>query len=345
MRLLLILVQGQQWFPILVFTTGWYPSEYHTLYFLELLACIFFDERYVFIIHTGSLYFAWVKGNVLRYFSKCPTYLFIQTVDKSDQHPFGPPVPGAPLSRQTFPTPQTTWSIDGSVVPINRGELIRRVTRYSSIPYGRSFHRPIRMPPNSVTNSRSPTWRNARRGCIERIHFELSATSVMTAEVVQQDLRRVVEEKDAFREKLEVFSLKASLSSMSSFSGNCTEFVQVFSSAGPLRRNSISRSLLRTEPVSSGYPRCKTADPYLLPRGVNDCFDVTLVGRSLPPQRDYRRVTNLESSSLCLTRDASHPHKELSQHYPLSKMGEIDFDYVDILYIPYNGRVFCRACQ
>lgn len=253
-------------------------------------------------------------------------------------------MPGAPVFRQTFPTPQTTWSIDDSVVPINRGQLIRRVARYSSIPYARAFHRPTQTLSNPATNGRGPSLRNARRGCVERIQFELSTISVMTAEAVERDLRRVAEEKDAFREKFGVFSVKTS-SSVSSLSGDCTEFVQVFSSAGPLRRNSISRSLLRAEPISSGYPRCKTADPYLLPRGVNDCFDVTLVGRSLPPQRDHGRVTNLESSSLCSTRDASHPHEELSQHYPLGKIGEIDFDHVDILYIPYNGRVFCRTCQ
>jgi len=268
-------------------------------------------------------------------------HLFVQTVDKSNQHPFGPPVPGAPVFRQTFPTPQTTWSIDDSVVPINRGELIRRVARCSSFSYTRSFHRPTQTLSKFATGSRNSIWRNARRGCIERIKFKFSTMSVMTAETVQRNLRRATEEKDTFKEK---FSFKAS-SSVSSFSGNCTEFVQVFSSAGPLRRNSISRSLLRAEPVSSGYLRCKTADPYLLPRGVNDCFDVTLVGRSLPPQRDHRRVTNLEPSSLYLTRDASHPHTEISQHYPLGKIGEIDFDHVDILYIPYNGRVFCRACQ
>lgn len=191
---------------------------------------------------------------------------------------------------------------------------------------------------------------------MERIHFELSAISAieanairavererdrykLAAEVTQRNIRRVIEERDAFREK---FPFKTS-SSWSSLPSNCNEFVQIFSSAGPLRRNSISRSFLRAEHISNSYSRCKIVDPYLLPKGINDCFDVTLVGRSLPPQREHRQKSDLEPSSPNLIRDASF--EESRQCYPLSKIGKIDFDHVDILYIPYNGRVFCRACQ
>ncbi|KAF5363411.1 hypothetical protein D9756_001075 [Leucocoprinus leucothites] len=285
-----------------------------------------------------------------------------KTVDKSDPHPFGPPLPGAPIIRQTFPTSPHAWSSEQPppyVATINRSDSIRRVSRQGSSPYARPpSHRPTQpvppTPPNSASGSY--TWQDARRVCMERIQLELKTISIidtnaicavererdryrMTAEAAQRDLRRVTEERDSLREQFEALSLKIPDSTSPTPSN---DFVQKFSSAGPLRRNSIPRSFLRPDSASRGQSRCKSADPYLLPRAANDCFDVTYVGRPLPLQRNHHLATKSEPSSPDLIRDASHRSRPC---HPTTKPGEIDLEHLDIMYIPYNGRLFCRACH
>jgi hypothetical protein len=244
------------------------------------------------------------------------------------------------------------------VAVINRSNSGRRTSRlYSSAPYTRpppTSHPTA--PPSSappINGNFKPTWQDARRACIDRIQVELNTMSIIdtnamivverqrdryrvAAENAQRELRRVSEERDSLREQFEKLSVKAPPTSPSS--GD--DFVQRFSSAGPLRRNSIPRSSRATSHLIN-ESRCKSADPCLTSWGNDDCFDVTIVAPPLPAQRYSSR----ECPSPELIRDASRPGEGPRPYVPYSKPDEIKHDLLDILYIPLGGKGYCRACQ
>jgi hypothetical protein len=167
----------------------------------------------------------------------------------------------------------------------------------------------------------------------------------LAAEAAQVELRRVSQERDQLREHFEALSIKdngkVSLTSSSSVQG----FPQKFSSAGPHRRKSTSLSTFRSPWATAWFnsqPRCKSADPWLSGRrGVNDCFDVTISAPALLPQPSSPG----KYPDPYLIRDASRPNEGPRVCYPYNKPGEIKLDHIDILYAPYDGRLYCRACQ
>lgn len=212
------------------------------------------------------------------------------------------------------------------------------------------------------------TFNDTLRGCQERIQAEQNTISVVakntiswfqrevnrltlraqTAErelhLVKEERNSLKEERDSWKEKFAALSLRESDKSSPTSSTSGNELVQRFSSVGPLRRTSISSRSSRFSWATSlfhGQPRCKSAEPCVPSRGNNDYFDVTIVDYPMP----FRSTSAGKCAEPELIRDASRPNEGPRPCRLPYRPGEIDIHHIDVLYIPLNGRLFCRACQ
>ncbi|KAF9449010.1 hypothetical protein P691DRAFT_759410 [Macrolepiota fuliginosa MF-IS2] len=306
-----------------------------------------------------------------------------KVIDSSEPHPYGPPLPGAPILRAVHtstpplpraPIPHTVRSSTPPELPesphvatVKRSESARsrRSTHAGSSSSSRPSHPrsrhpyipPCSAPPNlesafhetisryeeqiQVLQSSYRTCTRSAFSCIQR-EADRQRLRAETAEkelhFVKTELKSVQEERESLREKLAALSLgKAE---------NASEegLVQRFSSAGPLRRKPIPSRSARFSWATSlfhGGPRCKSAEPSVPARGFDDFFDVTVV--------DYpvhsRLAPARKNSAPELIRDASRPHDAPRPARLPYGPDEINFHHLDILYIPMNGRLFCRACH
>lgn len=282
----------------------------------------------------------------------------LQRVNTAEAPQENSPLPGAPVIRFSSSPEPSQWSTEThppAATPIRRTGSGRRAPRTGPIsPYARPNYAPyLPLPPHSAPPSTKIIWENDIRAWEEQMHRNISHFSTATINY----LNNVERDRDGYKlraEKAEgqLHAMGKMLSSLALRDANRSpsapstpenELMQRFSSAGPLRRKPVPSKSSRFEWASSvfGLSRCKSADPCLTSRSHDDFFDVTITGYPLPPQPGPARRTSEPE----LIRDASRPNESPRLSRAPYGPGEIDIQHIDILYIPSNGRLFCRPCQ